>query len=421
MARFGGIKSLLRRFRKAESGAVAVTLGIAVVPMMLAAGVALDFVHASTIKTKLQNALDAAALAAASSQDLNNRQRIAIARAVFDQNWQSKVTKDIKAQPTFSVRGQGVHGSADIEVPTALMRIVGITTMPVGSDVDISIPDRQKAEVVLALDYSGSMNEVSGGRVKYVAMKDAATKLINDLARSAKDKFKIGLVPFSHHVYVTMPKQYVLGQTGSGNWTGCTVDRQYPYNTTDNTPTSANGSKWGQPQDPSHIQFDCSGYPPRNLKLLPLTSDYEAATQQLSVMRPYEWTHIALGAEFGWHVLSPNAPFTGAASYSDKHTKKFMVLLTDGRQTEPAYGPGGVRSVYQGEKNLEKICAGMKRQDITIVTVAFDLEDDATRNRLRDCSSDPEKDFFVAESGDDVAQAFEEIKAQIAAKIYIRK
>jgi hypothetical protein len=153
-----------------------------------------------------------------------------------------------------------------------------------------------------------------------------------------------------------------------------------------------------------------------------LTNDFGAVTDQLDVMRPYEWTHIALGAEFGWHVLSPNAPFTGGSSYSDKGTQKVMVLLTDGLQTEPAYGPGnGKRSVGNGERNLETICAGMKKDDITIVTVAFDLHDTATRRRLRNCATDPDKNFFVAEDDEDIAQAFEEIKSQIAAKIYISK
>src|SRR5262245_34707137 len=172
MARVGGLNALIGRFARAERGAVAITIGLAVVPMMLAAGVALDFVHASALKTRLQSALDAAALAAASSQDLSDKQRIELAKAVFGQNWQSKETKDIKATPEFSVEGgAGIRASADIEVPTALMRIVGIKTMPVGSDVTISIPEGSKAEVALVLDYSRSMTEVSGGKVKYVAMK----------------------------------------------------------------------------------------------------------------------------------------------------------------------------------------------------------------------------------------------------------
>ena len=48
-------------------------------------------------------------------------------------------------------------------------------------------------------------------------------------------------------------------------------------------PVHRQPSKWGQPQDKSHIQFGCSGYPPRNLKLVPLTDDYEAVTHQLSL------------------------------------------------------------------------------------------------------------------------------------------
>jgi Flp pilus assembly protein TadG len=104
-----------------------VAIGIAVVPMMLAAGVALDYVHASVLKTRLQSALDAAALAAAAaSQDMNDAERIGLAESVFIKNWEAKETKDIKATPAFTVEDGAVLGSAEIEVPTALMRIVGV-------------------------------------------------------------------------------------------------------------------------------------------------------------------------------------------------------------------------------------------------------------------------------------------------------
>jgi Flp pilus assembly protein TadG len=419
MARMQGVKGLIKKFARAQQGAVAITLAIAVLPMMLAGGVALDFVHASSLRTKLQGALDAGALAAASSHTLNDSERLALAKSIFDENWQGKETKGIKTTLNFSIEGSGVRGNADIEVPTALMRLVGLNTMPVGSNVAISIPEGKKAEVALVLDYSGSMTEISGGKVKYVAMRDAATKLVNDLAASAPDRLKVGLVPFSHQVYTSLPESYVAGQTGSGSWTGCTVDRKYPYNITDATPTSNDDSKWGQPQHPSHSAYGCDGYAPRNLQLIPLTDTFATITDQLKIMLPYQYTNIALGAEFGWHVLSPNAPFAGAAAYSDKGTQKVMVLLTDGRQTEPVHGPGTTWSVAQGENNLTAICEAMKADNVTIVTVAFDLRDNATRDRLRNCASDPDKNFFVAEDDDQVAAAFEEIKTQIASRIYI--
>ena len=151
-----------------------------------------------------------------------------------------------------------------------------------------------------------------------------------------------------------------------------------------------------------------------------LTSDFDAITNQITAMKPYDYTNISLGAEFGWHLLSPNAPYA-AAPYEDTTTKKYMVLLTDGAQTEYAFGPGGTRSKAEGEKNLATICAAAKLKGITIVTIAFDLSDTTTRNRLRNCSTDPLKGFFEAEDEKDVAGAFDEIKSQIAAQVYVSK
>jgi hypothetical protein len=96
------------------------------------------------------------------------------------------------------------------------------------------------------------------------------------------------------------------------------------------------------------------------------------------------------------------------------------VVLTDGRQTEPAFGDG-VRNVTQGERNLEAICNNAKASGITIITVAFDLRDSSTRSRLHDCSSDPDRNFFIAEDSGDLADAFEEIRRQISAQVFISR
>ena len=110
-----------------------------------------------------------------------------------------------------------------------------------------------------------------------------------------------------------------------------------------------------------------------------MTDQFGDLRAQLDAMRPYIWTHIALGAEFGYHLLSPNEPFTQAQNIRDKTVQKVMVLLTDGRQTEPAFGDG-VRTDAQGESNLEEICQNAKASGITIITIAFDLRDKDTRS-----------------------------------------
>ncbi len=170
-----------------------------------------------------------------------------------------------------------------------------------------------------------------------------------------------------------------------------------------------------------HASQGCDGYAPRNLVVKPISDDFSGVKAQLEAMRPYAYTHIALGFSFGWQLLAPDGAFGGTAAYDDPETMKVLVLLTDGRQTEPAFGPGKIRSVSQGEDNLESLCSNAKAKGITVITLAFDLRNAATRNRLRDCSSDPDRYFFVAEDDAELAAAFDRIRAALKTAIYISK
>ena len=421
MFSFQTFTSSLRRYITTQSGTTAITFALSIVPVLLAAGAAVDYTRYSDTRTKIQVALDAGALAIASAANLSKAQRLKAGEDSFALNLTSVHIDPTVVAATFDVQDKSVTASARYDMPTGLMQIAGLTRMSIDVATSINIPERKKAEIALVLDYSGSMLEKSGGQVKYVAMKNAAKKLVSDLEASNPKRLKVGLVPFSHHVYVTLPEKFIAGKTGGGSWTGCTQDRRYPHNLTDATPTLLDdATKWGQPQAKAHLSDGCGAYVPNNLKVVPLTTNFEAIRTQLDAMRPYAWTHIALGAEFGYHLLSPNEPYAEGAEYSDKKVNKFMVLLTDGRQTEPGFGDG-VRTAEQGETNLERICKNAKASGITIITIAFDLrdEDKDTRARLSDCSSDPDKHFFVAEDSGDVASAFEEIKRQIAARVYI--
>ena len=416
--------ALLNRFREAQQGMVAIWCAAAMIPACGAAGAALDYMRASQIQTRLQSAMDAAALAAATSTTLSNAQRIRLANKVFTANWTTNNTAGIVAKPEFELRGQTLRGHITVDVETSLMKLAGFANMPVNSDVTINLGEARNAEVVLVLDYSGSMNRppAKGGEVKYVAMRKAAIGLVDDLAGAAPGRVKVGLVPFSHHVYATMPKKFIAGQGLTGSWTGCTQDRKYPFNTEDKTPVlTDDNTKWGQPQAPAHVKWGCGPYLTNNLVVRPLTDDFAAVTGQLEDMLPYQYTHIALGVEFGLHLLSPNEPFSEGTGYGDKTTDKIMVVLTDGEQTEESFGPGGSRTVADGESNLESLCTLAKAQGITMMTIAYDLNDDATTTRLRNCASDPAKTFFKAEDNGDVTAAFEGIKHQVAAIAYISR
>jgi Flp pilus assembly protein TadG len=420
MANDGKLTSGLRRFAISQTGTTAITFALSIVPILLAGGAAIDYVRYTQAETRMQAALDSGALAVAAAASLSNADRIAAGEESFDANLASSGIDSEGVESSFKLTGNTVKASARFDLPSGLMQVAGLTRMTIDVSTEINVPDSKSAEIALVLDYSGSMGEVSGGQVKYVAMKNAASKLISDLETSNPDKVKVGLVPFSHHVYVTLPNKFIVGGTGTGNWTGCTQDRRYPFNLSDETPGATNPSKWGHPFSKAHLGDGCDHYAPNHMEVVPLTNDFGGLRDQLADMRPYAWTHIALGAEFGYHLLSPNEPFGEGAAYGNKGVSKVMVILTDGRQTEPSFGDG-TRSVAQGESNLEAICQNAKDSGITVMTVAFDLRDIDTRDRLSDCSSDPAKHFFVAEDSAELAGAFEDIKKQITAQVYISR
>ena len=96
-------------------------------------------------------------------------------------------------------------------------------------------------------------------------------------------------------------------------------------------------------------------------------------------------------------------------------------VLTDGAQTEPAFGSGSTRTVPQGESNLETLCTNAKAKGIIVITIAYDLDDNATTQRLKNCATDPDSNFFVATDTAAVASAFNNIKTIITAEVFISK
>ena len=415
------LQRFVKNFGNCQKGSIAVFYAISAIPIFVAAGSAVDYIRYLANVTELQAALDSAALAAASTPEASDAERLALAEATFVRNLEGGDLAGSAIVRSFDIQDETVVAAADMDMATSLMQFANIDSMKLSVGSEISVPENKNAEIALVLDYSGSMSESIAGGVKYVAMKNAAKDLINDLEAANPDKVEFALVPFSHHVYGTFRKSDILGQSGVGTWTGCSQDRKYPFNLTDDEPTSDNDSKWGQAQAPVHISSGCSGYSSNNLLMVPLTDDFAYLRSRLDMMTTYAWTHIAVGVEFGLQMLSDSETFAGGVSYDDEETQKFMVVLTDGAQTEPAFGPGSTRTVAQGESNLEALCGYAKTKGITMITIAYDLDDNDTVDRLRECATDPDKNFFVATSAAAVAGAFDNIKTLITAQVFVSK
>lgn len=416
-----------RSFTSADKGNVGMLFAISIVPMFLAVGAAVDFSRYSAAQAQVQAALDAGALAAAAAPSgTDTAKRIKIGEDTFKANLSGGVAGGLDVKASFTTDKGKIIGVTTGNMPTSLMKLGGVNSLALNENTEVNMVTNKKAEIVMVLDYSGSMGDSVKGGQKYKLMSAAASKLVSDLKTLEKGTVKVGLVPFSQYVRATLPANHVVGATGS-SWTGCTQDRMAPHNLTGDEPNGSNDSKWGQPLNTEHAGYTCGGFTASNLKIVPLTEDYDKVTSQLGGMKPYGYTHIALGLEFGYHVISKSSPYNEGVEFGDKDTDKYIVLLTDGSQTESAKGPGGIKSVDQGEKNLEALCANLKGNQVTVITMAFDLTDkdpskaEATKDRLRACATNPASDYFDANSGSDLSKAFDSIRAQVAQNIFLNK
>jgi Flp pilus assembly protein TadG len=409
-------KASMSVFASDTRGQFAIIFGLALLPMALAAGAAVDTLRLTHQQAKMNAALDAASLSAATSLGLSNAKRIEMAENSFFANLSVGLHSTVKGKPEFKITDVSVKGRAFTAVPTTIMRLAGIDEIPVNVTNEIAIAEAKKAEIALVLDSSGSMGDPINGRPKYLVMREQAQKLIVDLTRTEQDRkrIKFGLVPFSSRVMVQLPATMVAG-SGSGPF--CVSDRagansSEAFGEDTTTPWDAEDT-WRTPNNGTER---CETYA-RNI-VRPLTSDASTIASAVGNIRPMQFTHISLGAEMGYHLLSPTAPFTQGVAWNDDETKKFLVILTDGMQTLPAAGMRGGRGIDEAEENLKKICRQAKRNNVNVITIAFDLDDTATRQNLQDCASDDS--FFVADSTESLAGAFDTIKKLLLTQLFLK-
>jgi Flp pilus assembly protein TadG len=401
-----------RAFLKDRSGQISIIFALMSVPLMLAVGAAIDRIRMDNVRTEMQSAIDAASLAAAMAETKTNPQRITIAKQYFNDNFVPAngglVKLDVK------VNAKTISASASYDMPTSLMQLAGLDVSNITVTSEVMRAALTTVEIALVLDYSGSMNDNS----KFSRMAKAAGEMVNQLySKVASGRLKIGVVPFSAMVYTSMPSSYVTQWSWSSTWTGCTQDRAYPNNLGVTTPSSDASTKWGyyDPTGENDGIYACSTYSSNDLMILPLTTDINAVQSKLTAMSPVGNTNIPLGAEFGWNVLDPAAPYTEGNPYTDKQTQKHLILLTDGMQTSMQSGADGTRSVANGNDNLVQLCKNISKSGIEVFTIAYDITDPGIKKLLKDCAGN---NYYEPDAiGTEINTVFQSIAKKIETRM----
>jgi Flp pilus assembly protein TadG len=188
-----------RAVARNERGATAIFFALAIVPLLAFVGLAVDTTRGYLVKSRLNQALDAAVLAggrvyASPTRDADIRMYF---KANFPDGYMGAVATPIVITPDDVNKTLTV--SAQATLPTTFMHLVDIDTIPVGSSAQVTIA-AQNVEVALVLDITGSMAQ-SGA---ITDLKAAANDLIDIVVQDQQTPFytKAAIVPFSQAVNV---------------------------------------------------------------------------------------------------------------------------------------------------------------------------------------------------------------------------
>ncbi|MDE2361212.1 MAG: VWA domain-containing protein [Hyphomicrobiales bacterium] len=151
-----------------ESGAVAVIFALALVPLLIVAGGAIDYTAAMYEKSVLQNAADAGVLAGATTarnavgaSDASWKQASASSSAsVFQTNLSSRIRSDVVSQATsFSLGATTIDGALTIsaQVPTSFLKLIGIKQINIAATSSASVSTKKFTDIHLVVDTSNSM------------------------------------------------------------------------------------------------------------------------------------------------------------------------------------------------------------------------------------------------------------------------
>lgn len=418
-------------------------IGISIIPITLVLGIAVDSGLAYNARSKLQGAIDSAALAGAKRLEADEAEMKSEARMFFDANYPKdflggRVT-DFDAD--FNDDDREFSVDATVEVPTAFMRIAGIPTVTVTASAAVK-QQLTSIELAMVLDVTGSMGDPDpSGGTKLEALKQASTTLLDVLfgEEDMAEGIAVSVVPYSGAVNIGSDRAgwltgYDPDDFGAYGWKGCVEARSGTMDR-DDTPPSVTGFtallwpqvfRFGPRQDPNAYCPDAD--------VLPLSASRSEIADHIDEMQPLGATLNIAGFVWGWRSISPRWRLAWdlgerPLDYDEPGASKAIVFMTDGETTfypgRTYYGAYGFtsdrrlgtrsaeRAVQEADRRLLESCTLAKAEGIQVFTIMYALNNASVEQLYRNCASSNDH-FFDAPNGDSLEAAFRNIAGQLS-------
>lgn len=431
------IRQAAREFRRADQGNIAVMFSIAILPILGLVGAAIDYSRVNNARTAMQAAIDATALMISKeAAGLTAAQVTSKAQAYFAAMYKHPEATGVSVTATYTPNtgsGATVVISGSGSMATDFMKVAGYPSLSFGSSATTRWGNT-KLRVAMALDVTGSM--ASDGKMP--ALKTAAKALVDTLksSASATGDVYISIIPFAQMVNVgksnkdeswidwelhgecssSSYKSKTACQNadkdwdsyGKSNWKGCVTDRNQPYDTTKDAPTTA-ATKF------SAVRYEQGGSNICPAKILPMTSAYSAEDVQtikdkIDDLEPAGGTNQPIGMAWAWMALQSGDPLNTPVKDANHTYTDVIILMSDGLNTiDRWYGNGSDHSTaVDGRQQI--LCDNIKNPingKTAVYTIQVNTDGDPESAILKSCAD--VGSFYPATTTSGIASAFNSI------------
>lgn len=382
---------MIKRYIRGVQASIGIMFALMAPVMVGAMGLALDYSQAYLVQQRLAQALDAAALAAASSAT----DKVAIEAKVqqfFDANYPPEKL-GFTFDPVVTINGNQITVSGVASYSTFFAQLIGNDEVTVTAETTVERAVKG-LEVVLVLDNTGSMAtndnigklrtatcefvEILYGTYDAEETTDCLERY-DSFVDAQNEYVKVGLVPYATSVNVG---PYGLGYdddgygygsaflnnpldlefSNDGNTDICIIENDdgtdvldhsgpwYMYRwcrgKTDDSPqcnyynnyvcknnaynsSGSNCLDWDYDYGERTV-YRAPEYRCPKASILPMTENMTALKDRINEMEANGWTFGNLGMVWGWRMLSPEAPFTEGVEWDNPSWRKVIVMMTDG-------------------------------------------------------------------------------------------
>lgn len=447
MAPLAKLMPCLARFRRDETGNVAILTALCALPLIVAACGSVDVLRMTSTQERLQIMLDSATLAAASLSQSGGMEDVV--DTYMDANLPDGAVWDTLSYTTNvlddSESSRELEVTASVTLKTPFLSLIGINNQTVKAK-SVAIQAQTQIEISMVLDISSSMKGGKIGDLRSASKSFVDQMLDGDLA----NRTSINLIPFGGTVNIgadLFAKLAVPAASDSSNIDPSDVDYaqgtgipntvyRFTYGNTcieytNNDFDLLDIPLKSRPQVPNFTRYgERNDWCPRSdTEVIFNSNNASDLKDRIDEMTLSDGTGMDIGVMWGAKALSPSlrgvlgGDFTDRPSdFHDDRTMKVAIIMTDGAITgqdrpvsptseekphiskaaehQEMVAAGGVNvdssTAHNATAYLKRICEDLRAKSVIVYTIGYQISSGSNpETLLKYCARTPSNYYHV--------------------------